>query len=149
MAARPYRKGQLRLTLVSIPVEIFSAISSGASIAFNQIHQPSGKRIKLESKKTLELTQFVDSNAIDPIYYEKPYYVVPADDLAEEAFIVPRAALRRRRKVGLGQLATRGEWIMVRLKPRAGEKRENWLLPWRRMRLLRGRTSFETLQAAL
>lgn len=48
MAARPYRKGQLRLTLVSIPVEIFSATKSGASIAFNQIHQPSGKRIKLE-----------------------------------------------------------------------------------------------------
>jgi DNA end-binding protein Ku len=126
MAARPYRKGQLRLTLVSIPVEIFSATKSGASIAFNQIHQPSGKRIKLEktlpgigpvaiedivrgfeyakgeyvildeteiegvkleSKKTLELTQYIDSNAIDPIYYEKPYYVVPADDLAEECEI--------------------------------------------------------------
>lgn len=40
-----------------------------------------------------------------------------------------REALRRCRKVGLGQLAMRGEWIMVRLKPRAGEKRENWLPP--------------------
>ena len=37
---------------------------------------------KLESKKTLELTQFVDYDDIDVLYYEKPYFVVPADDLA-------------------------------------------------------------------
>ena len=55
------------------------------------------KGVKLESKKTLELTQFVDSHDIDPIYFEKPYYVVPADDLAEEAFIVLREALKRGR----------------------------------------------------
>ena len=155
MAARPYWKGQIRLALVSIPVEIYSATRSGATIAFNQIHQPSGKRIKyekvvpgigpidlddivkgfeyakgeyvlldekeiegvkLESKKTLELTQFVDAHDIDMIYFEKPYYVVPADDLAEEAFIVLREALRRSRKVGLGQLAMRGREYVVSIK---------------------------------
>src|SRR6186713_2163046 len=156
MAARAYWKGQIRLALVSIPVEVYSATKSGATIAFNQIHEPSGKRIKyekvvpgigpvdvdeivkgfeyakgeyvllddaeiegvkLESKKTLELTQFVDSHEIDAIYFEKPYYVVPADDLAEEAFIVLREALRRSKKVGLGQLAMRGREYVVSLKP--------------------------------
>ena len=155
MVARPYWKGQIRLALVSIPVEIYSATRSGATIAFNQIHEPSGKRIKyekivpgigpidlddivkgfeyakgeyvlldekeiegvkLESKKTLELTQFVDAHDIDMIYFEKPYYVVPADDLAEEAFIVLREALRRSRKVGLGQLAMRGREYVVSIK---------------------------------
>jgi DNA end-binding protein Ku len=156
MAARAYWKGQIRLALVSIPVEIFSATKSGATIAFNQIHEPTGKRIKyekvvpgigpvdpdeivkgyqvekgnyvlvqdeeleavkLESKKTLELTQFVDHNEIDVLYYEKPYYVVPADDLAEEAFIVLREALRRTKKVAIGQLALRGREYVVSLKP--------------------------------
>jgi DNA end-binding protein Ku len=156
MAARAYWKGQIRLALVSIPVEIFTATRSGATIAFNQIHEPSGKRIKyekvvpgigpvdadeivkgfqyekgsyvllddaeieavkLESKKTLELTQFVDHDEIDVLYYEKPYYVVPADDLAEEAFTVLREALKRTKKVGLGQLAMRGREYMVSLKP--------------------------------
>ena len=155
MAARPYWKGQIRLALVSIPVEIYSATRSGATIAFNQIHEPSGKRIKyekvvpgigpvdvdeivkgfeyakgeyvlldekeiegvkLESKKTLELTQFVDAHDVDMIYFEKPYYVVPADDLAEEAFIVLREALRRTRKIGLGQLAMRGREYVVSIK---------------------------------
>src|SRR5689334_22947663 len=156
MAARPYWKGQIRLALVSIPVEIYSATRSGATVAFNQIHEPSGKRIKyekvvpgigavdpdeivkgfeyskghyvlleddeleavkLESKKTLELTQFVDAHEIDPLYYERPYYVVPADDLAEEAFVVLREALRETKKVGLGQLAMRGREYVVSLKP--------------------------------
>ena len=48
MAARPYWKGQIRLALVAIPVEIYAATKSGATIAFNQIHEPSGKRIKYE-----------------------------------------------------------------------------------------------------
>ena len=73
--------------------------------------------VKLESKKTLELTQFVDASEIDVLYYEKPYFVVPADDLAEEAFIVLREALRRTTKVGLGQLAMRGREYVVSLKP--------------------------------
>ncbi len=156
MAARAYWQGQIRLALVSIPVEIYTATKSGATIAFHQIHEPSGKRIKyekvapgvgpvdadeimkgfeyekgeyvlleqdeidavkLESKKTLELTQFVDADEIDVLYYEKPYFVVPADDLAEEAFIVLREALKRSRKVGLGQLAMRGREYVVSLKP--------------------------------
>jgi DNA end-binding protein Ku len=156
MAARAYWRGQIRLALVSIPVEIFSATKSGAAIAFNQIHEPTGKRIKyekvvpgvgpvdpdeivkgyqyekgsyvllddeeleavkLESKKTLELTQFVDYDEVDVLYFEKPYFVVPADDLAEEAFIVLREALRRTRKMGIGQLALRGREYLVSVKP--------------------------------
>jgi DNA end-binding protein Ku len=156
MAARAYWQGQIRLALVSIPVEIYTATKSGATVSFRQIHEPTGKPIKyeksvagigpidpdeivkgyeiekgnyvlleqdeidavkLESKKTLELTQFVDAHEIDVLYYEKPYFVVPADDLAEEAFIVLREALRRTKKVGLGQLALRGREYVVSLKP--------------------------------
>lgn len=156
MPARPYWRGQIRLALVSIPVEIYNATKSGAQISFRQIHEPSGKPIryekvvpgigpvkaedilkgyevtkgeyvlleqdeidavKLESRKTLELTQFVDVTEIDLLYYDKPYYVVPADDLAEEAFVVLREALRRTRKVGLGQIAMRGREYAVCLRP--------------------------------
>ncbi|MHA3842187.1 non-homologous end joining protein Ku [Sphingomonas aestuarii] len=156
MAARATWRGQIRLALVSIPVEIFPATKSGASVAFRQIHEPSGKPIryektvagigavdpdeivkgyevskgnyvlldadeieavKLESKKTLELVQFVDQGEIDVLYYEKPYFVVPADDLAEEAYIVLREALRKSKKVALGQLAMRGREYIVSIKP--------------------------------
>jgi DNA end-binding protein Ku len=152
MAARAYWKGQIRLALVSIPVEIYPATKSGNAIAFRQIHEPSGKpvkyekvvpgigpidredivkgyelskgnfvlidqeeieAVKLESKHTLELVQFVDASDIDILYYEKPYYVVPADDLAEEAYIVLREALKKTKKIGLGQLVVRGKSSIV------------------------------------
>jgi DNA end-binding protein Ku len=73
--------------------------------------------VKLESKRTLDLTQFVDYDEVDVLYFEKPYFVVPADDLAEEAFIVLREALRHTRKMGLGQLALRGREYLVSVKP--------------------------------
>ena len=156
MAARAYWQGQIRLALVSIPVEVYSATKSGATISFHQIHEPSGKRInyekvvqgigpvdrdeivkgyevskgnyvlldddeieaaKVESRKTLDLVQFVDAGEIDVFYFEKPYYVVPADDLAEEAFIVLREALRQSNKVGIGQISVRGRETLVSLKP--------------------------------
>ncbi|MBO9671097.1 MAG: Ku protein [Sphingobium sp.] len=156
MAARAYWQGQIRLALVSIPVEVYPATRSGTSISFHQIHEPSGKRIryekvapgigpvdrdeivkgyelskgnyvlldeeeieavKIESRKTLDLVQFVEASEIDVLYYEKPYFVVPADDLAEEAYVVLRDALRQTRKVGLGQLSVRGREQLVSLKP--------------------------------
>ena len=46
MAARAYWQGQIRLALVSIPVEIYPATKSGAAVSFRQIHEPSGKPIK-------------------------------------------------------------------------------------------------------
>ena len=48
MAARAYWQGQIRLALVSIPVEIYPATKSGAAVSFRQIHEPTGKPIKYE-----------------------------------------------------------------------------------------------------
>lgn len=156
MPARAYWSGQLRLALVSIPVEVYSATKSKARIALNQIHAPSGKRIRLEktvpgigpvesedivkgyevekgeyvllddeelddvrleSRKTFELVQFVEAREIDPLWFEKPYFVIPQDELAEEAFGVIRDAMKASGKIGLGQLAVRGRELLCSLKP--------------------------------
>ena len=45
MAARANWKGFLRLSLVSIAVEIYNAVESKSEISFRQIHKPSGRRI--------------------------------------------------------------------------------------------------------
>jgi DNA end-binding protein Ku len=158
MATRAYWSGRIRLALVSIPVHLFPATKSTSKISFNQVHKPSGKRIryekvvpgigpidtddivkgyevskgkyvllsddelddvKLEAKKTLDLVQFVDQNEIDPIYFERPFFVLPDDENedAEEAYIVLRDALKKTKKVGLGQLVIRGKSSIVAIKP--------------------------------
>ncbi|ETX27740.1 Ku protein [Roseivivax isoporae] len=156
MASRPVWTGQIRLSLVSIPVEIHSAKSRGSGVSFRQIHGPSGKpvhyqkvvngigpietgdimkgyetdkddyvllepdeidAIRLETRKTLELVQFVEATEIAPLWYDRPYYVVPSDDLAQDAYRVVRDALRKERKVGLGQLTMRGKEYLCALRP--------------------------------
>lgn len=156
MASRAVWKGQIRLSLVSIPVEIHSATKPGARVSFRQIHGPTGERvryektvpgvgpvksedilkgyelgngeymllepeeldaIKLETKKTLELVQFVGACEIPPLYFDRPYYVIPTDELAEDAYRVVRDALRKAEKVGLGQLTMRGKEYLCAVKP--------------------------------
>ena len=148
--------GQLRLSLVSVPVALYPAIKTGARLSFHQVHAPSGKRIRyekvvpgigpvdaddirrgyeisrghyvlledeeiekvrVESRQTCELVQFVDHCEIDPIYFDRPYYLSPADDLAEEPYRVIRDALRETRKMALGQIVLRGREYIVSIKP--------------------------------
>ncbi|MBN8912642.1 MAG: Ku protein [Rhizobiales bacterium] len=152
-AARAYWKGFLRLSLVTIGVEIYNAVESKADISFRQIHKPSGKRVnyekvvagigkidtkdivkgyevdkdtyvtldpedieavKLESKKTIDLVQFVDAKEIDYRYFERPYFIAPTDELSGEGYVVIREALRKTGKVGLAQITISGrEWLVA------------------------------------
>jgi DNA end-binding protein Ku len=71
--------------------------------------------VRLETRHTIELTQFVDANDIDPLYFERPYYLLPDGDVAEEGYLVIRDALRAARKVAIGQLTLRGRENLVAL----------------------------------
>jgi DNA end-binding protein Ku len=151
-----YWRGFLRLQLVSINIDIYAAAESKSEITFNQIHKPSGKRIryekvvpgigavessdivkgyqvepevyvtlepeevdaiKLESKKTIDLVQFVNASEIDARYYERPYYIVPKDEVAAEGYLVIREALIKARKVGLAQITMHGREHLVAVMP--------------------------------
>jgi DNA end-binding protein Ku len=74
--------------------------------------------VKLESRRTIDLVQFVDHCEIDPRFYERPYYLVPEGEVSTEGFLVIRAALEKAKKVGVGQLTMRGREYLVAVKPR-------------------------------
>ena len=46
MAARPYWSGTIRVSLVSLSVEMFTALDAGKKIAFHQIYKPTGARVR-------------------------------------------------------------------------------------------------------
>jgi DNA end-binding protein Ku len=73
--------------------------------------------LKVESRHTIDLVQFVDACEIDPLYHEKPYFVVPDGEVAEEAFRVIRQALSETRKVALGQVVLAGRESLVAIQP--------------------------------
>ena len=73
--------------------------------------------VKIETRHTIELTQFVEACEIDPLYFEKPYYLLPDGEVAEEGYRVIHDALKSSRKVGIGQLTLRGKENLVALHP--------------------------------
>lgn len=73
--------------------------------------------LKLETKRTLDLVQFVKQGEIDPLWFDRPYYVVADDELAEEGYRVLRDALRESNRVGIGQFVMRGREHIATLKP--------------------------------
>ena len=69
--------------------------------------------LRVPSKHTMEITQFVDEADIDPEYFEKPYFVVPENDAQTQAFLVVRQALRETKKVALSKIAFGGREHVV------------------------------------
>jgi DNA end-binding protein Ku len=155
MAPIPVWSGNLRLSLVLVPVRLYPATSSEGTIAFRMIHKPSGKPIKylkgvetergfeevteediikgyehakghhvlikpeeidelkLEAKHTIDMARFVDLDEIDSRYFEKPYYLLPDGDEADEGYTVLRDAFAKTKKMAVGQLIMHGREHLV------------------------------------
>jgi DNA end-binding protein Ku len=155
MAVRSTWKGFLRVSLVNIPVKVFPATESAASISFNQLHAECQTRIqqkrwcphcerevpnselvkgyefekgryvvvtdedmqkvRVESTRVINLSQFTDDTAIDPIYVDRAYYLAPDGAMAADAFAVMREGMAG--KAGVGKVALYGREYLVAIKP--------------------------------
>jgi DNA end-binding protein Ku len=155
MAPRPTWKGYLRVSLVTIPVKVFPATESAATLSFNQLHAECQTRIqqkrwcshcereipiseivkgfefekgryvvvtdediqkvRVESTRVIDLVQFADDTAIDPIYVDKAYYLAPDGAMGADAFAVMREGMAG--KAGIGKLALYGREYLVAVRP--------------------------------
>ena len=155
MPARPTWKGFLKVSLVNIPVKVFPATESAATISFNQLHAECQTRIqqkrwcshcerevphsevvkgyefekgryvvigdediqkvRVESTRVIDLAQFTEDTAIDPIYVDRAYYLAPDGPVASEAFAVMREGMAG--KAGIGKVALYGREYLVAVKP--------------------------------
>ncbi len=156
MAARPTWKGFLKISLVNIPVRVFPATDSAATISFNQLHgecqtriqqkrwcphcdrevtnseivkgyefekgrsvvmeEDDMSKVRPESTRVIDLVQFTDAVAIDPIYVERPYYLAPDGLMGMDAFAVMREGMKG--KAGIGKLALYGREYLVAVLPK-------------------------------
>ena len=73
-----------------------------------QIEPKEIEHLRIFSRHTLEVEQFVELDLLDPALFEKPYFVVPENDAQAEAFSVVREALRESRRAALGKIAFGG-----------------------------------------
>jgi DNA end-binding protein Ku len=73
------------------------------------------QKVRVESTRVINLSQFTDDTAIDPIYVDRAYYLAPDGAMAAEAFAVMREGMVG--KAGVGKVALYGREYLVAIKP--------------------------------
>src|SRR5206468_3557081 len=146
--------GTISFGLVSIPIRMYSAASSGG-VSFNQLHQKCGGRIRQqqicptcnevverstlvkgyefakdqyvqftedelkalegEASKMIDITEFVPLAQVDPIYFEKTYYLGP-DKGGEKAYRLLSDAMQKSERVALAKFVMRGKENLVLIR---------------------------------
>jgi DNA end-binding protein Ku len=72
-------------------------------------------KVRPESTRVIDLVQFADSAALDPMYVDRTYYLAPDGGVAGDAFAVMRDGMRG--KIGIGKLALYGREYLVAVRP--------------------------------
>ena len=80
-------------------------------------------QLRVPSKHTVEIQQFVSLDELPPEFLEKPYFIVPDNDTQAEAFAVVRAALAKSKKAGLGKIAFGGREHILAITAAPGSDR--------------------------
>ena len=74
--------------------------------------------VKLDSVRTIDIDEFVEADTVEWTYFDTPYFVVPADEVGEEAFSVIREAMASTGTVGISRLVLYRRERAVMLEPR-------------------------------
>jgi len=164
LSRRPLWQGNLRLSLVSCPIALYSATSRRSDISFHLLNPKTNNRIrmiptdpdagpveradlvkgyeiaknhyvmvtpeeldavKLETTHTLDIERFVDAATIDRLYWNDPFYILPADDSGLDAYCVIRDAMAGADRIALGRVV-----MHTRERLMAVEARGKGLIAW-------------------
>ncbi len=74
--------------------------------------------VAIESKRTIEIDEFVEKKEIDELYMRDPYYIVPDGEVGQQAFAVIREAIRKEGMVALGRVVFTNREHVIALEPR-------------------------------
>jgi DNA end-binding protein Ku len=83
-----------------------------------QIEPEELEAIAIESKRTIEIDEFVPKKEIDELYLNSPYYLVPDGEVGAQAFAVIREAIREEGMVALGRVVFTSREHIIALEPR-------------------------------
>jgi DNA end-binding protein Ku len=77
------------------------------------------KRLRLPGQKTMTLEHFVRRDSVDPAYFERPYFLIPKDELQARTMATISRALRESNRVGLSEITFSGREHFVAVAPPA------------------------------
>lgn len=153
--ARPTWKGSISFGLVTVPVQLFTAVRS-QDVRFRQLHGKTGARVRQqridvetgeevayedlvkgyetadggyvvidpdelrqldpEASELIEIHDFVELDDIDPIYYERPYYLAPDGKAAAKPYRLLTDAMAREGKVAIASFVMRNKEYLAAVR---------------------------------
>ena len=99
------------------PSEIIKGYEVGKG-QYIEIEPAELEAIAIESKRTIEIDEFVPKKVIDELYLNSPYYLVPDGEVGQQAFVVIREAIRKEGMVALGRVVFTSREHLIALEPR-------------------------------
>ncbi len=94
-------------------------ITKGYEIAPDQyiiVDKSELEALEPEKSRAIEITEFVDLASIDPLYYDRPYYLLP-DKTAAKAYRLLVTAMSKSNKVGIAKFVLRNKEYVAALRP--------------------------------
>ncbi|MDB6052781.1 MAG: Ku domainn containing protein [Verrucomicrobiales bacterium] len=83
---------------------------------FVVIKEEDFKRVDVEATQTVDIINFVEVNEINPMFFDKPYYLVP-EKSGGKAYALLREALRKTGKVGIAKVVIKSRQHLAAVKP--------------------------------
>ena len=78
------------------------------------------EELRPASTRTIEVTDFVALDQIDPIYYERPYWLAPDGQVVGQAYQLLRAAMEDLGRVAIGSVVMRDRQYLAAIRPLDG-----------------------------
>ena len=98
-------------------IEMGFEVSKGRYVTFDKEELD---ELRPESTRAIEVSDFVALDEIDPIFYERTYWLVPADEPAKKGYQLLRAAMEERERVGIGTVVMRNKQYLAAIRPLDG-----------------------------
>ncbi len=98
-------------------IEMGYEVSKGRYVTFD----PSEiDELRPSSTRTISVSDFVELADIDPVYYERTYWLAPTDEGAEQAYRLLAAAMEDAQQVGIGTVVMRNKQYLAAIRPLKG-----------------------------
>lgn len=98
-------------------IELGFEVSRGRYVTFERKELD---ELRPESTRTIEVTDFVALDDVDPIYYQRTYWLAPGDDPAKRPYQLLLAAMEDRQRVAVGTVTMRNKPSLVAVRPLDG-----------------------------
>jgi DNA end-binding protein Ku len=95
-------------------VQMGFEVAKGKYVTFNKKDLA---ELRPASTRTIDVTDFVALDEIDPVYYERTYWLAPDGDAGKKAYPLLLGAMTERQRVGIGTVVMRNKQYLTAIRP--------------------------------